>query len=413
MLKELTIRNFKSFKDETTFSMEADPENICEYKEHIVDVNGNKLLKVASVYGPNGGGKTNLIDALNLPLHVLTGCPAEYKNLSCVFSEDGKIEETIVFVDGQYEIAYNFTVSEEKETHSGKDEAHPQKSVNKLHIIEENISYRKKGEDDFSLLCTRHEDGTAEGGGLPADQKNNDLKLAKTMSVITYLYDFLKDGGCGESGVIGHLYGQIHSITELDALNREDKTGFPYGKREIDIIKRNKDKLIRLLNRADIKISDIIIRENGQSTICFLRDIKGGRVREELPLESESEGTGKIFNMFLSIAEHAEKGGIFYCDNMNASLHPALCRALIGFFQTNKTETQFIFNSHDIQNMTSGLFRRDEIWFAYRDCGYSTVLIPLSNILNYAGKRIKPDADYYRQYSEGKYGAYPFIPEGF
>ena len=66
MLKELTVKNFTSFNEETLFSMEADVERVSEHMEHVVEINGNNLLKVASVYGPNGGGKTNLIRALSL-----------------------------------------------------------------------------------------------------------------------------------------------------------------------------------------------------------------------------------------------------------------------------------------------------------------------------------------------------------
>ena len=66
MLKELTIKNFTSFNNEVTFSMEADTDRVSEHPEHIVEINDNKLLRVASVYGPNGGGKSNLLKALTV-----------------------------------------------------------------------------------------------------------------------------------------------------------------------------------------------------------------------------------------------------------------------------------------------------------------------------------------------------------
>ena len=62
--------------------------------------------------------------------------------------------------------------------------------------------------------------------------------------------------------------------------------------------------------------------------------------------------------------------------------------------------------------MNKELFRRDEIWFAYRDQTYSSCLIPLSNIVNYKGEQIRNDASYNKQYLEGKYGADPFITKG-
>ena len=44
MLKEVTIQNYKSINQEVLFSMEADTERVSEYKDHILDINGNKLL---------------------------------------------------------------------------------------------------------------------------------------------------------------------------------------------------------------------------------------------------------------------------------------------------------------------------------------------------------------------------------
>ena len=44
MLKEMTIKNFKSINKEITFSMEADIERVSEYPQHIIDINNNKLL---------------------------------------------------------------------------------------------------------------------------------------------------------------------------------------------------------------------------------------------------------------------------------------------------------------------------------------------------------------------------------
>ena len=134
-------------------------------------------------------------------------------------------------------------------------------------------------------------------------------------------------------------------------------------------------------------------------------------IEKELPLKSESKGTQKIFWILLRILSYG-KNRIFYCDDMNAFLHPKLFRAVIKLFQENNSETQLIFNSHDILNMNNDLFRRDEIWFAYRDETYSTKLVSLSNIVNYKGEQVRKDAKYYKQYLEGKYGADPFIAKG-
>ena len=117
--------------------------------------------------------------------------------------------------------------------------------------------------------------------------------------------------------------------------------------------------------------------------------------------------------MLVNVLSVFDKVAIFYCDDMNAYLHTKLYKAIIELFTSKENKkNQLIFNSHDILNMNNKLFRRDEIWFAYRDDTYSTCLVPLSNIVNYKGEQVRKDATYYKQYLEGKYGADPFIKKG-
>lgn len=63
MLLEFTVRHYRSFHKECTFSLEA--QNIVEEpKNNIVSLNGHKIVKTAAIYGPNSSGKSNLINAL-------------------------------------------------------------------------------------------------------------------------------------------------------------------------------------------------------------------------------------------------------------------------------------------------------------------------------------------------------------
>ena len=75
MLKELIVSNYRSFMNEAFFTMEAAPKKeISEYCDtHVVSMNHNRLLKMSSIYGPNGGGKSNLLGALLLLRSVTLG----------------------------------------------------------------------------------------------------------------------------------------------------------------------------------------------------------------------------------------------------------------------------------------------------------------------------------------------------
>ena len=63
MLCQFTFSNYRSFRDEMTFSMQA--TQMKEFSESLIPGgDSQRLLPVAAVYGPNAGGKTNLYRAL-------------------------------------------------------------------------------------------------------------------------------------------------------------------------------------------------------------------------------------------------------------------------------------------------------------------------------------------------------------
>lgn len=71
MLCQFTVKNFKSIQDEVTFDMQA--AAISEHEDRIIrDKDGELYLPVSAIYGPNGCGKSNVLETLhNLVLKVL------------------------------------------------------------------------------------------------------------------------------------------------------------------------------------------------------------------------------------------------------------------------------------------------------------------------------------------------------
>ena len=64
MLCQFSFKNFKSYKEITTFDFQA--TSIPEFSESLLmSEKADALLPVGVIYGPNGGGKTNLLLALS------------------------------------------------------------------------------------------------------------------------------------------------------------------------------------------------------------------------------------------------------------------------------------------------------------------------------------------------------------
>jgi AAA15 family ATPase/GTPase len=58
MLLRFRFKNYKSFYEEATLDMMA--TNIKEHTNSLIEINGNKVLPVAAIYGANASGKSNI-----------------------------------------------------------------------------------------------------------------------------------------------------------------------------------------------------------------------------------------------------------------------------------------------------------------------------------------------------------------
>lgn len=419
MLKEMSVSNYKSINTELVFSMEADIERVSELPEHVIHMGDTSLLKVTSMYGPNGGGKSNILAALLLAKGLFLNRENPImipEQLSCIFQENQIVEETLFFVTKEYEIGYQFKMIPQLEEKNMVNPFNglPQKVYYVIYqIIEEHVSYRKLHQTDYLSLLSRNETGEIKSNILKECGISDELILPSNQSAIQYINSTFTNHPVNKQepfDVIQNLALELLSIQDLNVHN------MTIDEKVIKIIQQNQKKLVHLLNDADIRIKDLKLYQERQYPIFFVREIKNKnkKIEKEMSLLEESSGTQKIFWMFVKVLHSITDRNIFVCDDMNALLHPKLFRSMIELFTSKENQTsQLIFNSHDILNMDSTLFRRDEIWFVYRDETYSTQAVPLSNIVNYKGEQVRKDAKYSKQYLEGKYGADPFIKKGF
>ena len=61
MLIEFRFKNYRSFRDEATLSMEA--TGLGPFKKSLISYGSLNLLPSVAIYGKNGGGKSNVIRA--------------------------------------------------------------------------------------------------------------------------------------------------------------------------------------------------------------------------------------------------------------------------------------------------------------------------------------------------------------
>jgi hypothetical protein len=209
---------------------------------------------------------------------------------------------------------------------------------------------------------------------------------------------------------VSDLHEEIQSLRLITNLSASPVRVFRHNG---SIIEDNKDFIIDSLQKLDIHINDIIVEDLSRidNIIYCVHEINGKTYK--LRLEQESQGTQLLIYLLSMIASRKNNPTIFLIDELDSHLHPKLVREIIRLFNSKVNHcNQLIFNSHDMWNMVPEQFRRDQIWFTYRNDELATELLCLSDVINYKGDRVRKDAKYSKQYMEGKYGADPFIRKG-
>lgn len=418
MLKSFQICNFNSIKDPIVFSMEPVNE-LTEHLDYITRLDEEtELLKVASIYGPNASGKSNLLHALQFVQDFVGGRLSRenprlrfaYNNSYAPFEftdkKDNQVKVSLVFSRENREFWYRFTAE------------YLDEGPAILKIIDEYFAIRTIGEKTYNNVFSRDNNGISANRILEIIGASR-LPISNDMALLRHLYvtyiDLEEENKAAlpkdvHLDYIRELFDEIRSITLLDRLSDMPSRVFRYNG---NIILKNKQFIIESLKRLDIHITDIDVREIGQRDfqVFCIHEVNG--IVYELRLEQESQGTSLLIYLLSMIASRRNRPTIFLIDELDSHLHPKLVSEIISLFNSKlNIYNQLIFNSHDMWNMVPEQFRRDQVWFTCRNDQLATELICLSDIVNYKGERIRKDAKYSKQYMEGKYGADPFIRKG-
>ncbi len=391
MLIEFTFENFKCYRDETVFHMEA--ASIDEHADSLIEGMGGKpLLPVSVIYGPNGGGKSSVLQALEclrdyvtLPYYVLRHRETSAPKISCkpyAFDAEARNEPTtfgIVFLKGEYSYRYILAVRDGL-------------------VVEEYLHRRKAGKGAVATIFERSEGEVSLGSSLRRKRINTDVD--SMMPYLTFLainYDL---------DAVEEAFGWLLSCNILNYAESDFENLFFEPKAE------EKSRVVNLLNKMDIDITDIRYERDGDGGLegIYLKHAVGDGF--ELELDEESNGTRKLLS-FVPLALMAlDSGSLLACDELDAKLHPKLLKYIIRLFtdrKTNPNGAQLVITSHDMSTLNSSVFRRDEIWFAARGPEGPASLYSLADIVDTDGRRIRTQNAYDRQYLAGRYGADPYL----
>ena len=397
MLCQFSVKNYKSIRDEITFDMQA--AAISEHTDRVIKDSDEQLfLPVSAIYGPNGGGKSNVLEALQaLGTMVLRPVHATKQNRAAdykfnrypvkpfVFSEEGKNNPT------EFEIFFRTKIAEYRYVLCIKEDIVVYESLDrvKLETGRKSALFLRKGEE-ISLR------------GVFARLKISD-GLSQSLPLLSYLGITYMNNDVVKDVIDWFEYG-------IDFLNY----GNPLEELRTAIASSDEIKklVLDMIREMDLNIEDFRVeeRENNQIEVFTQHNVDG--YKAELTLSEESSGTKKLFGLLPFIAKSLVCGSTLVIDELDAKIHPVLLRYVIMLFnnmEINRHGAQLVFTSHDLSTMNSEVFRRDEIWFVAKGNNQNSKLYSLVEFKTGNGEVVRKDAKYDKQYLEGKYGADPYL----
>ena len=397
MLCQFSVKNYKSIRDQITFDMQA--AAISEHTDRIIKDSDEQLfLPVSAIYGPNGGGKSNVLEALQtLGTMVLRPVHATKQNRTTdykfnrypvkpfIFSEEGKNNPT------EFEIFFRTEIAEYRYVLHTREDVVVYECLDrvKMETGRKSALFQRKGEE-ISLRGVLAKLKISEG-------------MSKNLPLLSYLGITYMNNEVIKDAINWFEYG-------IDFLNY----GNPFEELRTAIASSDEIKklVLDMIKEMDLDIENFRVEEheNNQIEIFTQHNVDG--YKAELTLSEESSGTKKLFGLLPFIAKSLVNVTTLVIDELDAKIHPVLLRYVIMLFnnmETNRHGAQLVFTSHDLSTMNSEVFRRDEIWFVAKGNNQNSRLYSLVEFKTGNGEVVRKDAKYDKQYLEGKYGADPYL----
>lgn len=399
MLCQFSFQNFKSYKGETTFDFQA--AAIPEFAESLLmyklaankEPKGANFLPVGVVYGPNGGGKSNLLGALSClistivkPIHDLEKTRESIIIQQRVNYEPFLLDETSKEQPTEFEIFFC----------QGKNEYRYYLALLNEEIVSESLYWRAIGGKRTGTVFEREHSQIELGSSISKASINTSINPKMPyLSFLAINYDIpmiAEVQSWFESCIIRNYANPVVDHMVMFSQN--------------DTVKR---KIILALNDLGIDLSGY--RFDNEEKQLYTQRTVNGKVYE-LKYLDESDGTKKLIAALPVLLLALQEGRLVIIDELDAKLHPKLLRYVIAMFKNPKLNTrgaQLLFTSHDMTTMKNTVFRRDEIWFAAENSNHESEIYSLYEIRREDNERVNSTAAFDKQYMEGRYGADPYL----
>jgi hypothetical protein len=421
MLIEFSVKNFRSVWETQTLKMTAgSADNLIEENTFQPLPKGlPRLLRSAVIYGPNGAGKSNLIVALSfMQLLVLSsststqeGEPIEREPFRLLPEGPSTPSEfEIVFIEDKIRYQYGFACTSSRIIHEWLF-AFPE---NKAQRWFERAFNPKTEKDEYYF-------GSKFLGTKKIWEKNTRSNALFLSTAVQLNSDHLKPIYRWFKKLVVIRHGDLidPSFTIKRCQDKETKTSILNFMKNADISVDGIDIEERKLSAEELRMpkdmspamQNLLKKDLDGKTIQHVKLLHlVGKSKDVVlfPLETESDGTQKLFAYAAPWLDVLENGRVLIVDELDNSFHPLMVRFLLNTIHNSKLNSangQLVFSTHDTSILDQKLLRRDQIWFVEKDADNSSRFYPLSDF------RPRKTEALEKGYLQGRYGALPYIGE--
>ena len=414
-----------SFRDKATLSMLAGAER--QHADRLARIPKYRLrvLPISVLYGGNASGKSNLVAALAFAkAFVVYGTrPGERIPVQPFLLDSTSIHEPTQF---WFELLINETVFEYSFAITA-GVVSLEKLVRITSTSKKTLFARQAGQIEFAprlkrpqflrfafegtrlneLFLTNCASQNLDHFSPVSDWFSDSLRLANT--------DARWDASLSQNDLLrGHINRLLQQFdTGIEKLKNKE---IPFDSVPVLEFERN-----RLRNSLEEGHCVPVASPGGQLFTVFRKDgcLHAAKLEAihqsadgdttSFDITMESDGSRRLIELlpFLVELSAPEMGTVCVIDDLDRSLHPSLSRSLIeGFLEgcSEKTRSQLIFTTHDVQLIDQLLLRRDEMWVTERLPEGGTRLYSFSEF-----KGLRVDTDLRRTYLDGQLGGVPDI----
>lgn len=429
MLIRFSVANCLSFNEKTSLELFASKDrNLKEQlwissSRHIPNI-----LKAAFIFGPNAGGKSNLIKAIHYAKALILREPNPLWNRSLYFklcpdcvSKPSFFEFELLIKKKIYRYGFetkNSIIEQEWLYLINSTGEHLVYRRSYDEVNKNQISYGEKfkdyDENDLFHFILR---------GTPANQLLLSELIERNQDIFKEVYQWFK------KIVIIYPDTRLQSyniLVDNELLLNEYRRLMYQCDMGIDQIELRKVEFDNVLEKLPVQLKDKLRLEQLKSLALeaderYTVDLEDGKreahkieISHKMPstgesvsfkISEESDGTNRFFDL-IPILALAEQDALILIDELDRSMHPNVIKHFIrSVFEANKGhQAQMVVTTHESTLLDVKLLRRDAIYFIKKAFQSSSEIYSLYDFM-----KVRNDKSLQKAYLEGLYGAVPMI----